>query len=585
MGDGALVEFASVVDAVTCAVEVQRKLAARNANLPENERLEFRIGVNIGDVMVDGDDIYGDGVNLAARLEALAGPGGVMVSEAVVTQTSHKVAVGFEDLGAQRLKNISEPVRVFRVLLDNQAPFHSLVSRRRGPLAAIVVVLLVASVYAAWNFTLGPGSADVVDFDEQEMLLAPIGPTIAVMPFENLSGDAESDYLATGISEDIIVELGRYKDVNAISRQSVAAYKGKVADVRQIGRDLGADYLLEGTVRQSSDRLRVTASLIDATRGSQVWSSAFNETLTTASIFDVQLSITERVASAVGDAGGAIKRIHIRDARAKPPDKLSSYECSLYRVGFFDRPDLQDRVSRCILRVVKEEPGYWRGWVMLAEALRTDVMLFSKRYEGAHEEKLERAAEAAREAISLNPDSPRAQYELAMALLMLGDREGFNAAAEAALSLGGDRHLEGEIGYQFVWAGRHEFGAALLRRAIELDPASAEDHWHQALAEHHFLEGDYEAALVEYKKGAQPHYWWSVALEVAILTKLGRTGAALQARDRLFQLRPGIKIADIVWVYRRFQRPDVFMIDYVDAFRVIGIPDGQFRPLDAGESS
>jgi tetratricopeptide (TPR) repeat protein len=324
--------------------------------------------------------------------------------------------------------------------------------------------------------------------------------------------------------------------------------------------------------------------LVDTRSRAQVWSEAFDEQLTTSTILDVQLRITERVASEVGDAGGAIKRIHARQARAKPPEHLSSYECSLFRVGFFDRPDMQERVSRCILRVVEEEPDYWRGWVQLAEALRTDVMLFSQRYEGTHAEKLERAAAAARKAISLNPDSARAQYELGMALLLQGDRAGFLAAAETALALGADRYLEGEIGLMLVWAGHHDFGAALLRRAIDLNPRSAADGWHQAIAEHHFFEGEYETALAEYQKGAQPHYWWSVALEVAILAKLGRADEAAAARERLYQLRPGIKIADIVWVYRRFQRPDALLVEFVNAYRSVGIPEGRYRPLELSTS-
>jgi tetratricopeptide (TPR) repeat protein len=337
--------------------------------------------------------------------------------------------------------------------------------------------------------------------------------------------------------------------------------------------------VLEGTVRRTRDRLHVTAQLIEANSRAQVWSDSFIKDSTTSEIFEVQQQITEKVASAIGDAGGAIKRIHAGRARAKSPEKLSSYECSMLRVGFINRREIQKRVRDCILRVVAEEPNYWRGWAQLAEALLTDVKFFTKFYDGTQARKLDRALEAAKKAVSLSPDSPRAHFVLAVVLQLMGDRQGFNAAAEAALGLGGDRYLEGQIGYEFVWSGRLELGAALLHRAIDLDPNAADPNWYQALAEYYFINGEYETALKEYRKGAQPHLWWAVAIEVAILAKLGRSKEAIMARDRLYSLRPKIRISDIVWIYRRFMRPDKLMVPFVEAYRSVGIPEGKYRPL------
>lgn len=580
MGDGALVEFASVVDAVTCAAEVQREMAARNASLPENKRLELRIGVNLGDVMIDDGDIYGDGVNVAARLESLADPGGVFVSGDVASQAGGKAPVGFVDLGERRLKNIAEPVRVYRLDLDGAgiAP-RPLRRRRRGAVAAIGAAALAIAAVAVWNVASPPGTPDAASFNEMAALARPTGPTVAVMPFENLGGAEEQAYLADGLSEDLIVELGRYRDLNVLSRQTTAAYRGKALDVRRIGRALGADYVLEGTVRQTGERLRVTARLIDAATGSQVWSGAFDEQLSASNLFDVQIRITERAASAVADSDGAIKRIDARRARTKPPEKLSSYECSMARHELLYSRALQERVRDCIFRVVEEEPEYWRGWAQLADALRTDVMIFANLYEGEQDEKLRRALEAARTAVSLNPEYPRAYFILGHILLLMGDREGFNAAAESALSLGGDRDVEARLGYWFVWTGRRDLGAALLQRAIALNPRSTRENWHRGLAYHHFLEDDYEAALIEYRKGAQPDLWWSVALEVAIMAKLDRTEDMRAAVQRLYKTRPGVKISDIVWLYRRFQRPEADTAKFVEAFRKAGIPEGDYEPL------
>jgi TolB-like protein/class 3 adenylate cyclase len=581
MGDGSLVEFPSVVDAVECAVAIQRGMAERNAGVTEDECIAFRIGINIGDIIVEGDDIYGEGVNVAARLESLAEPGGICVSRTVAEQVAGKTDVAFEPMGALSLKNIAAPVEAFRIRIDGVSRSANLPPARRwrrSAAAAAAVILL--GVAAAW-WVATPGSDG---FDEAEALSRPTGPTIAVMPFENLSGDPAQDYLSDGISEDVIVELGRFRDLNVLSRQSTSVYRGKALDVRDIGEALGADYVLEGTVRLLGDRLRVTGRLIDATSGAQVWSGAFDEALTAPNLFDVQLRITERVASAVGDSDGAIKRIDARRARTKPPEQLSSYECSMYRWEFFDNRAMQERIRGCILRVVEGEPDYWRGWAQLADALRTDVMLFTNYYEGTHDEKLDRALTAARKAVSLNPESPRAYFVLGNVFLLMGDREGFYAAAEAALALGGDRRIEGQLGYWFVWTGRRALGAALLRRAIDLNPSSTRESWHRGLAAYHFAEGEYEAALEEFRKGAHPHYWWSVSLEVAILTKLGRAEETRAALDRLYALRPGIKIADIVWLYRRFQQPDADSAKYVEAFREAGIPEGRYRPLDIDDS-
>ncbi len=583
MGDGTLVEFASVVDAVNCATDIQAELTKRNGNLPPEERLELRIGINLCDVMIDGDDLYGDGVNVAARLEELAEPGGVCVSEVVATQAAGKANVGFEYLGETRLKNISEPVRIYHVNPQSRA-----ISRRswnwsRGVQTAIGAALLIVAALVVWQGIHRWGATDAVPFDEATALTRPTGPTIAVLAFENLSGDPSKDYLSDGISEDVIIELGRYRALNVLSRHTTFSYRGQHQDVRSVGKTLGADFVLEGTVRQAGDRLRVTARLIDTDSRALVWSEAFDEKLTTANLFDVQSRITERVAVAIGDTRGAIRRSDERRARAKPPESLSSYECTMFYDDLYDRPDVQKRVHGCIERVVKEEPDYWRAWAQLAEALRVDLSFFGNRYSGTYEEKLNRALAAANQAKALNPNSARVRLILGILLLMNGDRDGFYAEAEDALAVGGDRSVEAEIGYWLIWTGRFDLGAALLRRAIDLDPGSTIKDWHQALSEYHFHNGEYELALAEARKGVLLDYWWSMIPEVTALAKLGRADELERARNRLEAARPGVKIADIVWVYRRYQRPDALIAPYVDAFRKAGLPEGKYRALDMSD--
>jgi TolB-like protein/class 3 adenylate cyclase len=251
-GDGLLIEFASVVDAVRCAVEVQREMAERNTDVPSDRRIEFRMGINLGDIMKDGLDIYGDGVNVAARLEALAEPGGICVSRVVRDQVRDKLAFSFEDMGEQQVKNIARPVRVHRILFDE-----------------------------------GPSSREpTTPILTKPPLALPDKPSIAVLPFQNMSGDPEQEYFADGMVEEIITALSRIKWLFVIARNSSFTYKGQAVDVKQVGRELGVRYVLEGSVRKAGGRVRITAQLIDAQNGAHLWADRFDGSLE--DIFELQ---------------------------------------------------------------------------------------------------------------------------------------------------------------------------------------------------------------------------------------------------------------------------------------------------------
>jgi adenylate cyclase len=259
MGDGLLAEFASVVDAVRCAVDIQEAMGERNADVPKDRRITYRIGINIGDIIVEGDDIYGDGVNVAARLEALAEPGGICASRTVFNHVKGKIEVGFEDLGAQKIKNIPEPIRVYRVATERLPP-------------------------AATS----PGT---------KPLPLPDKPSIAVLPFTNMSDDQEQEHLSDGISEDIITALSKIPKLFVTARNSTFTYKGRAVDIKQVGREQGVRYVLEGSVRRSGDQLRITAQLIDATTGDHVWAQRYDRVVQ--DIFKLQDEITREVTSAL----------------------------------------------------------------------------------------------------------------------------------------------------------------------------------------------------------------------------------------------------------------------------------------------
>jgi len=285
-GDSVLAEFASVVNAVECAVEIQTTLKAENASLPPELRMDFRIGVNLGDVVVDGEQIYGDGINVAARLESLAEPGGINISGTVHEQVRDKLALGYEDLGEQSIKNIARPVRVFRVLPEAGAATTRKTRRvqrkyvRRGALSLAGLAIIAATIVLVQHVSLKPPhtSASIPPAQSPAPAL-PDRRSIAVLPFANLSGDPQQEYFSDGITDDLITDLSRVPGLFVSDRSSTFAYKGKPAKVQEVGRELGVKYVLEGSARKAADRVRINVQLVDASTGDQVWSQRYDRQL------------------------------------------------------------------------------------------------------------------------------------------------------------------------------------------------------------------------------------------------------------------------------------------------------------------
>jgi adenylate cyclase len=290
-GDGMLVEFASAVDAVRGAVEVQRAVAEQNASMPHAKRIEFRIGIHVGDIIFDDNDIFGDGVNIAARLEGIAEPGGICISSSAYEQVRGKVEVVFDDIGPQALKNIVEPMRAWRTRIDANASF---------------------------------ALSQDVSIEPRQPLALPDKPSIAVLPFQNMSGDTEQEYFADGMVEDIITGLSRSRSLFVIARNSSFTYKGKVVDIKQVGRDLGVRYVLEGSVRKAGNRVRITGQLIEASTGNHIWAERFDGELE--DIFDLQDRVTSSV---IGAIYPSIRFAEIERSRRKRPQDLSAYDYAM----------------------------------------------------------------------------------------------------------------------------------------------------------------------------------------------------------------------------------------------------------------
>ena len=336
MGDGALMEFASVVDAVLFAVEVQCAMREHNADVPAECRIVYRIGINIGDIIAEGDDIYGDGVNIAARLEGLAEPGGICVSLSVFNQVKNKVDVGFEDLGDRQVKNIEEPVRVYKVTAGP-------CERLKGELAIVA------------------GAKSCVAEK----------PAIAVLPFDNMSGDAEQDYFADGITEDLITELARFQNLVVIARNSTFTYKGKATRVKDVAHDLGVHYVVEGSVRRAGQRVRVTVQLIDSNSEKHVWAERYDRDLT--DIFEIQDEVTQAI---IGALPSRLEAADIERIKRKPPQDLAAYDYVLRSkiLHHHGTREANAEALEVLDKAIELDPDYAQAYAWKACTLRQAIL-------------------------------------------------------------------------------------------------------------------------------------------------------------------------------------------------------------------
>ncbi|MCA1493950.1 adenylate/guanylate cyclase domain-containing protein [Ensifer sp. NBAIM29] len=450
-GDGMLVEFQSVTDAVRCAVEIQQRMKRRNADVPEDRRIEFRIGINVGDIIFEDDDIFGDGVNIAARVEQLADVGGICITAAVATQIADRLELLIEDLGEKRLKNISRPVQLFRIGLEGVALSQ-------------------------------PEDAETVKRTVSK-------PSIVVLPFTNMSGDPDQEFFADGLTEDIITALSRRHELFVISRNSSFVYKNKAVNLREVAEKLGAQYLVEGSVRKSGDRVRVTVQLIDATNDTHIWADKYDRRLD--DIFAIQDEVTAAIAATLPGRVEAAQRDQLE--RTKPAN-MAAYECALAAKVLHHRGTVSDNVQAqaLIARAIELDPGYahahaWRacilgqawvhGWCENKEATWNEVIA-----------ELDRA---------LALDDNDADVHRILAAVNVNNNALTTARyhQERALSLNPNYDLvvvqQGEL---LTWLGRPEEGIEWIRKAMRLNPHHPERFWSH-LGKAHFAARQYGEAV------------------------------------------------------------------------------------------
>jgi len=495
MGDGALVEFASVVDAMASAVDIQKAMEAVEAAPGGGDPLRFRIGINLGDVIVEGDDIYGDGVNIAARLEGLADPGGICLSRTAFDQVEGKLDVGFAYLGEQQVKNIDKPVRAYSVLLYGKAgdavvaaPPAKRGSRKPLMIGAIVVVAAIAVGVATlrpWETGRGPVSTAPAPGDK---------PTVAVLPFDNLSGDPEQDYFADGMSEDLITDLSKVSGLAVISRNSTFRYKGKSVDVRQVGRELGANFVLEGSVRRAQERLRINAQLIDAKSGSHLWADRYDNT--DADVFTLQDQVTREIVAALQVAllpGEAESITKVETVNTEAHDFLLRGRQEHAR---FTWPGAL-KAREMFEKAIELDPDYTRAYTLLGWHYFDAWRVWGE----GRSENLARALELGEKAASLDATDPAPFVLIAQVHQFRREFDAAQEAADKALALNpNDSMTLGNLGSMFRYAHRAEEAVELLEHAVRLDPYHPPNYM-EWLAHAYFQVGRHEDCVKAAERG------------------------------------------------------------------------------------
>jgi adenylate cyclase len=455
-GDGMLVEFASVADAVRCAVEVQERMARRNADVPEDRRIQFRIGINLGDIIFEDGDIFGDGVNVAARIEGLAEVGGISVSSAVYEQVSDRLDVAFEDLGEKTLKNLSRPVRVYRAVLDGLPQ---------------------------------PGERRDAAKPQQAATRAVAKPSVAVLPFANMSGDPEQEFFVDGLTEDILTELARHHQLFVISRNSTFVYKGQAVNIVEVAQKLGAQYVVEGSVRKAGNRVRITVQLIDTANDSHIWAEKYDRNLD--DIFEIQDEVTTAI---VATLPGRVEAAQHDQIARKKPSSLAAYECVLVAKVLHHRSNREDneKAQELINRAVELDPSYAH-----AHAWRACILGQAWHYGWCpdREAALAESGVESTKALALD-DNDADVHRLRAALSVIGDDlVKARHHQEKALALNPNYDLvvvqQGEL---LTWLGRPEEGIDWIRKAMRLNPHHPVRFWSH-LGKAHFAARQYAEAI------------------------------------------------------------------------------------------
>jgi TolB-like protein/class 3 adenylate cyclase len=536
-GDGMLVEFASAVDAARCAVEVQRGVAVQNAGVPLDIRIQFRIGIHVGDIIFDDNDIFGDGVNIAARLEGIAEPGGICISDDAQRQIRGKLDSPFEDMGPQNLKNIAEPMRAWRLSVDANSSVYSSPDR----------------------------SAEA-----PQPLALPDKPSIAVLPFQNMSSDPEQEYFADGTVEDIITALSRYSSLFVIARNSSFTYKGQAVDVKRVGRELGVRYVLEGSVRRVLDRVRVTGQLIDALTGAHLWADRFDGALK--DIFDLQDDITLRV---VGAIAPKLEQAEIVRAMRKPTESLDGYDYYLKAMSNFHKAGREDisEALRLFHKAIEFDDNFSSAYGMAAWCYARRKM------NGWADEGSSEGLEAERlagRAVKCGNDDAVALASSGIAIgYMFADFDRAVSLMDRAQALNPNLAMAWHLGgWIRCFNGQQDLAVEHLERAVRLSPVDPQrPGMLAAIAAAHFSAGRFDAAssLAKTAMLEQSNNFIAALVAAAANAMAGNLDVATLAMERVCELDPNFRLHKVK--YRLPSRQPEAIALWEDALRRAGLPE------------
>jgi adenylate cyclase len=532
-GDGILVEFVSVVDAVRCAVEIQRGMIERNVDVPADRRIEFRIGINVGDIISDDNDIYGDGVNVAARLEALAEPGGIFVSRNVHDQVRDKLSFGFEDMGEQMVKNIARPIGVHRVSLAESTTE-----------ASLKVTATAKSERAASQ-----------------------RPSIGVLPFANMSGDPEQEYFADGISEDIITGLSKLRWFFVIARNSSFIYKGKSIDIKRVARELGVRYVLEGSVRKGGNRLRITAQLIDAETGNHIWADRYDGDLT--DVFALQDAITEKVVAAIEPK--LLQAEGIR-SQSHSPEDLGAWEMVSQANSLFWRlTKAEGEAAIAILKqAVERYPDYAPAHSMLAFMML--VSAYVGWAAGERQSQVKQAAALATRAAELDDSDPWAYFALGYVAYTMRRTDKAIEEFQRAIDLNPNfAAAHSYLSLALALGGQSDQAITHAEQAIRMSPHDPQNAiCFTALAAAHYQAGRYGEAVSFGRKALQQRSGWAPGHRIfcASLAQAGQIDEARTELDQLKELHPDISIA---WIEKHVPYTAGPMAKFLEGMRKAGL--------------
>ena len=574
-GDNLLAEFASVVDAVQCAVETQELLKAKNAELSEDRRMQFRIGINLGDVIEEGNRIYGDGVNIASRIESFADPGGICIAMSVYNQIKKKIVLDYEDLGEHTAKNISEPIRVYRVPLGREATAVRMGAVKRAPLkrwqwaalAVAMVIVIVAGALVIQYYALRSAPIEPASLEKMAFPL-PDKPSIAVLPFENLSGDPKQEYLSDGISESIITELSRFWEFFVIARQSSFSYKGKAVKVGQVSEELGVQYVLEGSLQQAGDKVRVTAQLIDATTGRHLWADNYDRKLE--DVLAVQDEITRTIAATLEENIDLAEREH---AKSKPPQDLKAYEyvkiAKAHRLKFTKEDN--ERARQMCEKAIELDPSYAEAYVGLTWV---NINGFRWGWSDTHsrEESLRLALETAKKSVELGPFNSRTHWALANVLMQSGKLEQALAKYDRALKLNpNSARMRADMAEPMVYAGRAEEAVSLVKTAIRLNPRHPGWYWWNLGWAQYYAE-QYEEALSSLRRWTNPPNGLRRTLS-PVLVRLGRLDEARAVIKEYLKNDPDYSLEILASTHVRRHKNKEYLERLTEDLRTAGIPE------------